>query len=214
MKTAFAAMLVALVVLAVPPAHARRTLTVKSVEPATTVLRNGKADVTLVVHAAGTDPCLAIVTIEGERPRSLKFGGGHPDTQTLRLTFRNTGRYIIDIGPRAGSADCTKAQAVVSVHESKPAAKTAPSGGSVEDLVVRQQMQAGAEAKKDLRESTTDASRRNKERARERAAACPDGWSMASSEGSRYTCRLIPPRALACPEGTKYYSKGIEIGCR
>lgn len=210
MKNALFALLTASFVLVVQPAHARRTLSVKSVEPATTVLRNGRADITLVVHAAGTDQCLAIVTIEGERPRSLKFGPGQPDTQTLRLTLRNTGRHIIDIGPRAGSGDCTKTQAVVSVHDSKGT----PSGASVEEMVVRQQMQAGAEAKKDLRESTTAASRRNQERAREKAAACPDGWSMASNEGSRYTCRLIPPRALACPEGTQYYSKGVEIGCR
>lgn len=201
MKNALAVLLAAAFVLAVQPAHARRTLTVKSVEPATTVLRNGKADITLVVHAAGTDQCLAIVTIEGERPRSIKFGGGHPDTQTLRLTLRNTGRHIIDIGPRAGSSDCTKTQAVVSVHEDKPAAKAAaakPVAAVTPGPAITQPIAApkGPSAKDRM------------------AAACPDGWSMATSDGSRYTCRLIPPRALTCPEGTKYFSKGVEIGCR
>ena len=202
MKAALAALLAASFVLAVQPAHARRTLSVKSVEPATTVLRNGRADITLVIHAAGTDQCTAIVTIDGERPRSLKFGSGNPDTQTLRITLRNTGRYIIDIGPRPGSTDCTKTQAVVSVHEDKPAAAkpaaAKPTIAVAPGPAITQPLAApkGPSAKDRM------------------AAACPDGWSMATNDGTRFTCRLIPPRALTCPEGTKYFSKGVEIGCR
>jgi hypothetical protein len=44
--------------------------------------------------------------------------------------------------------------------------------------------------------------------------ACPDGWAMATNEGARFTCRLIPPPALACPAGTTYFSQGTQIGCK
>ena len=46
------------------------------------------------------------------------------------------------------------------------------------------------------------------------APKCPDGWSMGSSSGARYTCRLIPPPPLACPAGTTYFSQGTQIGCK
>ena len=169
------------------PAHARRALEVKSVTPSALALsKNGAATVMLVIHAAGTDSCLAIIsTGDDERPRSLQFGPGKPDTQQLRLTFRKVGRYVIDIGPRAGQTDCTKAQAVVSVH---------PEGS---DLPARA--------------SDTVLARPAKEQL---AAACPDGWSMASNDGARFTCRLIPPRPLACPAGTRYFTQGTQIGCK
>jgi hypothetical protein len=42
---------------------------------------------------------------------------------------------------------------------------------------------------------------------------CPDGWELASAQGSRYTCRVKNP-ALACPDGTKYFAGKGEIGCK
>ena len=181
MRIACAAALAACFVLAAQPAHARRTLEVKSVTPSALALsKNGAAHVMLVIHAQGTDSCTAIIsTGDDERPRSLQFGPGKPDTQQIRLTFRKVGRYVIDIGPRAGQTDCTTAQAVVSVHpegSDKPAAKPV----------------AAAKA----------------------AAACPDGWSMANNDGTRFTCRLVPPRPLACPAGTTYFTQGTQIGCK
>ena len=193
MRIARAALLAASFVLAIQPAHARRTLEVKSVTPSAAALsKNGAATFTLLIHAQGTDTCLAIISAgDGERPRSLQFGPGKPDTQTLRLTFRKVGRYVIDIGPREGQADCTKVQAVVSVHpegSDKPAAAAKPATASAPVL--------DRSAKEKL------------------AAACPDGWSMASNDGTRFTCRLIPPRPLACPAGTTWFSQGTQIGCK
>jgi hypothetical protein len=181
MRIALVALLAACSALAAPPAQAGRTLEVKAVNPSAQALsQNGAASFTLVIHAQGTDPCLALISAgDGERPRSLQFGPGRPDTQQLRLTFRKAGRYVIDIGPRDGQTDCTKAQAVVSVHpegsDAQPAAK--PAAAKV-------------------------------------AAACPDGWSMATNDGARFTCRLVPPRPLTCPAGTTYFSQGAQIGCK
>jgi len=181
MRIALVALLAACSALAAQPVHAVRSLEIREVNPSALALsKNGAATFTLVIHAQGTDSCLAILSAgDGERPRSLQFGPGKPDTQTVRLTFRKAGRYVIDIGPREGQADCTKAQAVVSVHpegsDAKPAAK--PAAAKV-------------------------------------AAACPDGWSMATNDGARFTCRLIPPRPLACPAGTAYFSQGTQLGCK
>lgn len=193
MKPALVALLAACSALATLPAHAVRTLEIKAVNPSALALsKNGAATFTLVIHAQGTDSCLAIISAgDGERPRSLQFGPGRPDTQQLRLTFRKVGRYVIDIGPREGQTDCTKAQAVVSVHpegSDKPAAAAKPATASAPVL--------DRSAKEKL------------------AAACPDGWSMASNDGTRFTCRLIPPRPLACPAGTSYFSQGTQIGCK
>jgi hypothetical protein len=203
MRIACAALLAAWFVLAIQPAHARRTLEVKSVTPSAAALsKNGAATFTLLIHAQGTDTCLAIISAgDGERPRSLQFGPGKPDTQTLRLTFRKVGRYVIDIGPREGQTDCTKAQAVVSVHpegSDQPAARARPEP-------VTQATPKPAKAAETLLD------RNAKEKL---AAACPDGWSMASNDGTRFTCRLIPPRALACPAGTTYFTSGTQIGCK
>ena len=193
MRIALVALLAACSALAAQPAHARRTLEIKEVNPSALALsKNGAATFTLVIHAQGTDSCVAIISAgDGERPRSLQFGPGRPDTQQLRLTFRKVGRYVIDIGPRDGQTDCTKAQAVVSVHpegSDKPAAAAKPATASAPAL------------ERSAREKL--------------AAACPDGWSMASNDGARFTCRLIPPRPLACPAGTSYFSQGTQIGCK
>jgi hypothetical protein len=199
MKAALVALLAGCCALAAQPAHARRTLEIKAVNPSALALKNGTASITLVVHAQGTDSCVAIVSAgEGERPRSLQFGPGRPDTQELRLTFRKVGRYVIDIGPRAGQSDCTKAQAVVSVHPEgsdapAPAASPAQPAPAAKAAVVKADAPSAAA---------------------KAAAACPDGWSMATHDGPRITCRLIPPRPLACPAGTTYFSQGTQIGCK
>lgn len=46
------------------------------------------------------------------------------------------------------------------------------------------------------------------------APMCPDGWTMASNDGTHFTCSLTPPRPLACPAGTTYFSQGTQIGCK
>jgi hypothetical protein len=46
-------------------------------------------------------------------------------------------------------------------------------------------------------------------------ARCPQGWSVASQDGPRYTCRAdAPSRPIRCEGGTKYFSESGLIGCR
>ena len=49
------------------------------------------------------------------------------------------------------------------------------------------------------------------------AAACPDGWQLASQNKNtgEFSCNAKPPAAkLACGPGLAYYEKGSTIGCR
>lgn len=46
-------------------------------------------------------------------------------------------------------------------------------------------------------------------------AACPAGWTAATRQGSRFTCRADPPAApIRCDPGTKYFAEKGTIGCR
>lgn len=46
-------------------------------------------------------------------------------------------------------------------------------------------------------------------------AACPAGWTMATQQGSRFTCRANPPATpIKCDPGTKYFAEKGQIGCR
>ena len=46
-------------------------------------------------------------------------------------------------------------------------------------------------------------------------AGCPAGWTMATQQGSRFTCRANPPAApIRCDPGTRYFAEKGTIGCR
>lgn len=47
------------------------------------------------------------------------------------------------------------------------------------------------------------------------SASCPAGWSMATREGNKFTCRANPPPApIKCGPGTRYFAENGQIGCR
>jgi hypothetical protein len=47
------------------------------------------------------------------------------------------------------------------------------------------------------------------------AGSCPEGWTVDSHEGAKFTCRPNPPsRPLKCEGGTRYFSENGMIGCK
>jgi hypothetical protein len=135
-------------------------------------------------------PCdLAIDPGDGSAPMTLRFGATDSKNRSALYTYPRPGTYKARVRG-TGSSSCDGEKEIeVKVGGTGPAA-TAPAVAPPALVPVAAPAAAAL-------------------------GGCPDGWSVATQDGLKFSCRANPPaRPISCGDGTKYFVENGQIGCR